>query len=236
MIPVSYDLHIHTCLSPCGDNDMTPANIVGMASLKGLDVIAITDHNSVLNCEAAMKYGEAFGVLVIPGMELTTEEEVHVVCLFPSLKDALGFGEYVDTKLIRIPNDPNIFGHQYIMDEDEQITGELPDLLINATAISFFDVAAALVPYHGLMIPAHLDKSSTSLISNLGFIPPESTFRTFELKKMSSLHALRKEHPYLNDCKVITSSDAHYLEHINEAQNTLNVSAKNIEAVLDALR
>ena len=95
MQPLSYDLHIHTCLSPCGDNDMTPANIVGMAALKGLDAIAITDHNSSLNCPAAMKLGEAYGVLVIPGMELTTEEEAHVVCLFPALENALAFSEYV---------------------------------------------------------------------------------------------------------------------------------------------
>lgn len=236
MIPVSYDLHIHTCLSPCGDNDMTPANIVCMAQLKGLDVIAITDHNSVLNCEPAMKYGEAFGVLVIPGMELTTEEEVHVVCLFPTLEKALGFGRYVDERLIRVPNDPKIFGHQYIMDEDEQIKGELPDLLINATSIGFSDVASALAPYDGVMIPAHLDKSSTSLISNLGFIPPDSTFHTFELKKMASLHGLRKAHGYLNGCNVITSSDAHYLEHINEAVNTLNVNDKSIEGILEVLK
>lgn len=235
MIPVSYDLHIHTCLSPCADNDMTPPNIVGMAALKGLDVIAITDHNSVLNCEAAMKCGEAYGVTVIPGMELTTEEEVHVVCLFPTLKDAMAFGRYVDERLMRVPNNPEIFGHQYIMDEDEHVLGELPDLLINATSIGFSDIASALIPYNGVMIPAHLDKSSTSLISNLGFVPPDSEFKTFELKKMSSLHGLRKEHPYLNDCKVITSSDAHYLEHINEAVNTLNVEEKTIKSILSAL-
>ena len=91
MIPLYYDLHIHSCLSPCGDDDMTPANLVGMAAVKGLDVIALTDHNSCKNCPAAMYHGANYGVTVIPGMELTTEEEVHVICLFPTLKDALAY-------------------------------------------------------------------------------------------------------------------------------------------------
>ena len=109
MINLSYDFHIHTCLSPCGDNDMTPANIIGMAALKGLDAVAITDHNSALNCEAAMKCGECYGVLIIPGMELTTEEEAHVVCLFPALENALAFSSYVYERLLPIKNKPDIF-------------------------------------------------------------------------------------------------------------------------------
>ena len=86
MIPLFYDLHIHSCLSPCGDDDMTPANLVGMAAVKGLDVIALTDHNSCRNCPAALYHGKNYGVTVIPGMELTTAEEVHVICLFPHWK------------------------------------------------------------------------------------------------------------------------------------------------------
>ena len=95
MIPLYYDLHIHSCLSPCGDDDMTPANIAGMAAVKGLDVIALTDHNSCKNCPAILKHGEEYGITVIQGMELTTSEEVHVVCLFPALGDAMAFDGYV---------------------------------------------------------------------------------------------------------------------------------------------
>ena len=112
MIPLYYDLHLHSCLSPCGDDDMTPANIVGMAAVKGLDVIALTDHNSCKNCPAAMKHGEEYGVTVIPGMELTTSEEVHVVCLFPELNDALDFDQYVYERILPIKNKKNIFGEQ----------------------------------------------------------------------------------------------------------------------------
>lgn len=233
--PFSYDLHIHSALSPCGDNDMTPGNIVGMSALKGLNVIALTDHNSSRNCPAAMKLGEELGVMVIPGMELTTEEEVHVVCLFPDLDAALSFNDVVDARLRRIENKPAIFGHQYLMDENDVITGELESLLINATTIGFDEVPSALAPFGGIMVPAHLDKSTTSLISNLGFVPPGSTFTTFECKKLSNLHSLRNDHPYLKECRVITDSDAHYLQDINEAVNYLELEELSIPKVLQYL-
>jgi len=214
---------------------MTPANIIGMAALKGLDVIAITDHNSSLNCPAAMELGQEYGVLVIPGMELTTEEEAHVLCLFHTLKDALAFSEYVYSVLLPVKNDPVIFGHQYVVDRDENIKAEIENLLINATSIGFSDVFEAIKPYNGVMIPAHVDKSTTSVISNLGFIPPDSNFKTFECKNMANLHRFRHDHPYLQNCKVITDSDAHYLEHINEAVNTITVREKTIDAILEYL-
>ena len=125
MIPLYYDLHIHSCLSPCGDDDMTPANLVGMAAVKGLDVIALTDHNSCRNCAAAMRHGEICGVTVIPGMELTTSEEVHVVCLFPSLENAMSFDQFVYERILPIQNRPDIFGRQQILDEQDQVTGEV---------------------------------------------------------------------------------------------------------------
>ena len=134
MIPLFYDLHIHSCLSPCGDDDMTPANIAGMAAVKGLDVIALTDHNSCKNCPAAMHHGAAYGVTVIPGMELTTEEEVHVICLFPSIEDALAFDALVYEKIMPVPNREDIFGRQQIMNEKDEVTGKVEHLLINATS------------------------------------------------------------------------------------------------------
>ena len=99
-----YDFHIHSCLSPCGDDEMTPANLVGMAKVKGLDVIALTDHNSCRNCPAAIVHGEQYGITVIPGMELCTVEEVHVICLFPDLPSALAFDAYVYERLLPIRN------------------------------------------------------------------------------------------------------------------------------------
>ena len=235
MIPLYYDLHLHSCLSPCGDDDMTPANIVGMAAVKGLDVIALTDHNSCKNCPAAMKHGEELGVIVIPGMELTTSEEVHVVCLFPTLEDALAFDRYVYEHLLPVRNKEHIFGKQQIMNENDEETGRVEYLLINATDISFDQVDALVSSYHGISYPAHLDKSTTSLISNLGFIPPESTFRCAEVHDLTKLHMLQKTNPYLKTCKIVSSSDAHYLWDMNEPNYQIFAESKSIKDILKAL-
>ena len=137
MVNLTYDLHIHSCLSPCGDDDMTPGNIVGMAAIKGLDVIAVTDHNSCKNCPAVMKLAEQFGVLAIPGMEINTSEEVHAVCLFPTLEQALHFDAYVYDRLMKFPNKETVFGKQQICNEEDEVIGTEPYLLINSADISF---------------------------------------------------------------------------------------------------
>ena len=198
-----YDLHIHSCLSPCGDDDMTPANIAGMAAIKGLDVIAVTDHNSCRNCPAVMAAAEEYGVLAIPGMEINTSEEIHAVCL--------------------------------IYNTEDQICGTIPNLLIQPAEISFDQLWELVRGYGGVMFPAHIDKQANSLLYNLGAIPPDSRFRTAEMKDLKNLHRLRREHPYLEHCRVISNSDAHYLEHIHEPELTLQVSDKTIKDVLKAL-
>ena len=230
-----YDLHIHSCLSPCGDNDMTPGNIVGMATIKELDVIALTDHNSCRNTPAAKKIADAYGIILIPGMELTTSEDVHVVCLFSCVEDALEWNDFVDTKRNLIPNDPAIFGDQLRLNEDDQVIGHEENLLINATNISFDECYDLITEHKGIMIPAHIDKDTTSLMSNLGFVPPDSKFKTIEVKNLSNLHQIKKDNPYLEGCRVITDSDAHYLEHIHEPEYSLAVKERSIEAVLEAL-
>lgn len=235
MISLSYDLHIHSCLSPCGDDDMTPGNIVGMAAVKNLDVIALTDHNSCKNCPGFMKAAKDYGIIGIPGMELCTAEEVHVICLFQSLEDAMKFDEYIYDQLIHFPNDENIFGKQQIYNEEDEIIDNEPSLLINATNIPFHHVYELINKYHGIMIPAHIDKNSNSLLSNLGFIPPESKFTCVELKDMNHLHSLRKTHPYLKENKIITNSDAHYLEHMNEPVNYIYTKSCEIKDILEAL-
>ena len=235
MIPLHYDLHLHSCLSPCGDNESTPGNIVGMAAIKGLDVIALTDHNTCKNCKATMAIGEQFGITVIPGMELTTSEEVHVLCLFYTLEDAMKFDAFIEPRILNIPNNPSVFGDQFICDENDEVCGSFPTLLISATDISFDKVDDYVAKFNGVMIPAHIDKNSFSLMSNLGFVPPDSDFKCFELADMSNLHKLQNSNPYLKNCNVITDSDAHYLENINEAVNTLYAESKSIKDVLDSL-
>lgn len=236
MVNLTYDLHIHSCLSPCGDDDMTPGNIVGMAAVKGLDVIALTDHNTCRNCPAAMAIGQQYGVMVIPGMELTTIEEVHAVCLFPTLQAALQFDAFVYERLIKFPNREEIFGRQLLYNEEDEIAGTEPMLLISSVNISFDELWDLVCSYDGVMFPAHIEKSANSLIANLGFVPPDSKFKTAELKDLKKLHSVKQTNPYLETCRIISNSDAHYLEDIQEPELTMLVQEKCVEAVLAWLR
>lgn len=216
MAKLSYDLHIHSCLSPCGDDDMTPANIVGMAKVIGLDLIALTDHSTCKNCPAFAAAAEAYGMKVLFGMELTTSEEVHVLCYFASLPDAMAFDALVYEQLPDIPNTPALFGNQYIYDENDQICGTEEKLLISATAIPFGRVYDLVSGFHGIMVPAHINKPTTSLLGNLGFIPPDSKFSCVEVKDLSQWDTLKEQFPYLKKCNVLSSSDAHDLNTLRE--------------------
>lgn len=235
MISLNYDLHIHSCLSPCGDDDMTPANITGMAALKGLDVIAVTDHNSCGNCPAVLAAAKEYGILAIPGMELCTSEEVHAVCLFSELEQAMDFDRYVHQRLMPIANNEKIFGRQLLYDLEDQIAGTEPLLLISGAEISFEGLWELVRSFSGVMFPAHVDKNANSLLSNLGFIPPDSRFRTVEVKDLKKLHGLKRDHPYLETCRIISNSDAHYLDQIHEPELALQVKERSNEAVIQAL-
>ena len=135
-----YDLHIHSCLSPCGDDDMTPNNIAGMGVLNGLNIMALTDHNTTKNCPAFFKAAKKQGIIPIAGMELTTAEDIHVVCLFPTLELAMEFDSFVEAHRIPIPNRTDIFGFQQIMNENDEVVGEEANLLSMATDIMIDDV------------------------------------------------------------------------------------------------
>ena len=235
MIKLSYDLHIHSCLSTCGDEDITPANIVNMAKLLGLDVIAVTDHNSCKNLPAVYSYAKRNNIIVIFGMELCTMEEVHVLCYFRTLEDALAFDAYVYESLIKLTNNEVIFGKQEIYNDEDHMIGKEPKLLINATNISFNSLDKLMERYKGVYVPAHVDKGSNSLLSNLGFVPPEVSFGCVEINDVKKTDELCRMHPYFNKCKIITNSDAHTLADINEAINYINAGERSREAVLEAL-
>lgn len=233
MINLRYDLHIHSVLSPCGHEDMTPFNIVSMAALKELDVIALTDHNSCKNCPPFVKHGHDIGIIAIPGMELCTVEEVHVLILFYNLESAMLFDEYVEKRLIPVKNKEEIFGSQIIMNDMDIEVGKVDNLLINATTISFFEVYDLVKKFQGVMIPAHIDKMSHSLISNLGFVPMDSKFTAFEVKDKDNIENILNKNSNLRDCKVLINSDAHYLEDINEPIHWFYANDRSIKEVLD---
>ena len=230
-----YDLHIHSCLSPCGDMDMTPNNLVNMAKLLGLDVIALTDHNTSRNCEAAIEVGREIGLLVIPGMELTTAEDIHAVCLFPDLEKALKWDEYVDSHRIKVKNRPEIFGRQVIMNSNDEETGEIEHLLLPATEIGIMDAHRIAGEFGGICYPAHIDRDSLSILSVLGEIDESCGFTTAELADISKLPQLKQQHPILEKMNIITCSDAHYLQNMREAENTLELKELTAQCVLEAL-
>lgn len=217
------DLHIHSCLSPCGDDDMTPANIAGMGIINGLGIMALTDHNTSKNCPAFFKAAKAHGLIPVAGMELTTSEDIHMVCLFRTLEDAMEFDRFVESRRIEFPNDPDIFGHQYIMDEADNILGEEPDLLINAADISLEEAFEEVIKRGGVAYPAHIDRQSNGIIAVLGTFPPEPHFTAYELNDGNSDGEYRERFPMIKPLSRAVSSDAHYLWDISEAKFSLKL-------------
>lgn len=235
------DLHIHSCLSPCGDDEMTPANIAGMAVINGLNIVALTDHNSSKNCPAFFKQAKALGIIPVAGMELTTAEDIHVVCLFRELEDALKFDEFVDGKRIKIKNKPDIFGHQHIRDENDDICGEVEDLLINAAMLSLEEAFAEVLRRGGVCYPAHIDRQSNGIISTLGTFPEDPAFTAYELNDADSDEEYREKFPIIKGLARAVSSDAHYLWDISEAKFSVELddepysSSKVRNALIDYL-
>jgi PHP family Zn ribbon phosphoesterase len=233
--PLYYDLHLHSCLSPCGDEEMAPGNIAGMAALCGLQAVALSDHNTCGNCAPFLAAARAVGLIALPGMELTTREEVHVLCLFPGLPEAEAFAAYVYARLPDIPNDEAVFGPQLFTGDGDAPQGREPRLLLSAADVGLYDTAALVRAHGGLAIPAHIDRPSFSLLANLGFYDPAMNFPVMELSHRADETALRAAHPELEGVRFIRNSDAHRLEDIRDAQNALHVGVPTAEGVLGAL-
>lgn len=213
-----YDLHIHSCLSPCADNDMTPANIAGMGTLAGLNIMALTDHNTVKNCPAFFKAAKKNGIIPIAGMELTTAEDIHVVCLFEHLEEALVFGDEVEKHRMLIKNRTDIFGEQLVVDELDNLIGVEENLLSNATSIAYDDVPELVSRFNGICYPAHIDRQTNGVIYTLGTFPETPFFGCAELHDGGKRQELLEKYPVLEDKKIIIGSDAHYLWDIRDKQ------------------
>lgn len=211
------DLHIHTVLSPCGDLLMTPQNIIDRALEIGLDIIAITDHNSAKNVVTAVELAADTELTIIPGMEVETKEEVHLVCLFPSLDKILKWQGIVEKDLPEIENNEEAFGPQLITDlEDEYIKKE-SKLLLQATTLSVEEVVSKVRDLAGIVIPAHVDKNNYSLIYNLGFINPDLDISGVEISKNMSKEDAQMEFEQLNNYSLLSNSDAHYLDDLKKS-------------------
>lgn len=230
---LAYDFHIHTAASPCGDEWMSPNNIVNMALLKELDIIAITDHNTCANVKAVMDVAKSTPLVVIPGLEVETSEEFHMIVLLPSLEQAIEMEKIVCEHLPAIKNRKEIFGNQTIYNHKDEIVGEIDQLLLTATALSVYEVVEIVNKIGGVCYPAHIDRASYSIISNLGFIPPDLNIQNIEISRHTDKKIFQASHPSM---RVIQSSDAHYLEDIFERQSFMKVKQNTVYDWIELLK
>lgn len=215
-----YDLHVHSCLSPCADDDMTPNNIAGMAAIKGLQIVALTDHNTTKNCRAFYAAARRNGIIPIAGMEMTTAEDVHLVCLFPTLEAAEEFDAAYQQYRVLYKNRPDIFGEQPILDENDEKIGEEENLLLNASTLSIDEAYALLGQYGAVVFPAHIDRDENGIIAALGWLPETPHFECVEFRDNANVESYSKMYD-LDGKRILTDSDAHYLWDISEAENYL---------------
>jgi hypothetical protein len=238
------DLHNHSCLSPCGSLDLSPRLLAELAADRGVKVLALTDHNSSLNCPAFAKVCPRYGIIPIFGMEATTQEEIHVLCLFTSLEASLAWGEYIYSILIPFPNDPEKAGDQVYVDEEDNIEGEVEYFLPNAVDLSIEGIGPKAAAYGGLVIPAHVDRPAFSMVSQLGVIvkgpwaalecvriPPKTLAPPSMPGTGDPIDTGYLDTGYLDTLgyPLTTSSDAHYPEHVARRPFELDIGAEELQ-------
>ena len=227
------DTHIHSCLSPCASDEMTPNNIVNMAMLKGLNLIAVTDHNTAGNLRAVLNAAEGTELCVIPGLELESSEEVHTLAYFDALENAEALGRAIYPYLPDTPNNPRFFGAQILMDGADNILSEEPKLLIQPLELSIDELVPLIREFGGEAVPAHIDRPSHGLIPLLGFISPYLGIKTAEISA-SGISSGFKEHP--SELLTLTASDAHNLGDIFEPIHQIKLSQNSPAAFLEAVK
>ncbi len=221
------DLHIHSCLSPCGDALMTPNNIVKMAALKGLNMIAVCDHNTCRHLPAIEKVANEIGISLLPGIEITTREEVHLLGYFRTVLEAVSFSDAIYPRLPGIQNKPEFFGAQSELDSGDEPVREEPKLLISALDLSIDELTAMLRERGALAVPAHINRPGNGILDALGFLPPNLDFRVLEISKNLPID------PGYETYKHLHASDAHYIQDIFEREFRIPLSAPTPDAFFD---
>jgi 3',5'-nucleoside bisphosphate phosphatase len=209
------DLHMHTCLSPCAGLDMYPSALVKRAAAEKLDVIAICDHNASENVRHVIQAARGRELIVLPGMEITSREEVHLLALFDKIDGLQALQEIVYSHLPGM-NDESRFGCQAIVNELDEVEGFNERLLIGATELPLADWVRSIHDLGGLTVASHIDRESFSVISQLGFVDPEIPFDALEISGRTGLVGARKRYPELAGYPFLTSSDAHRCEEIGK--------------------
>ncbi len=238
---VRSDFHMHSCLSPCGDLSMSPATIALVLKKRGVRLAALTDHNSAQNCPAFAHACARHGILPLFGIEAQGQEECHILCLFATVEKALALGDILYEAMPPVMNIPEKMGDQVYVDENEDIIGEVDKFLITSADLPLDEIAHITIELGGIVIPAHVDRPSYSLSSQLGSIP-DGPWAALEITAMPQEETARKLNT--RDYPLITSSDAHYIEHIGrrafdldiqEDALTLSDGSVNLETIRAAL-
>ena len=224
-----YDFHIHSCLSPCADMDMTPHSIAGMSYINGLNAIAVADHNTARNIRAVTKAAEQYGVCVVPAIEAESAENIHLLCLFPDIESAEDMGNLLEENLPPIKNRPDIFGEQWIMNECDEKTGEIEKLLINATMLSIDEIKAEVEKRGGVCMAAHIDREKNGIVATLGCVPDYLNFKTLEISRKAGDFSREEKYKYIVD------SDAHRLTDISEKINFMEVGEITVGEIIKKL-
>ena len=228
------NLHMHTCLSPCAELDMHPASLVKESLSQGLDVIAICDHNASENVQYVLNAAQGSDLVVIPGMELATREEVHLVALFDSLRELMSLQETVYANLSG-RNDEDASGIQAIVNEAGEVEGFNEHLLIGATALSLNEAVDLIHSLGGLAIASHIDRQAFGIISQLGFVPPDVPFDALEVSAGLGIAQARVRYPELKGYQLITSSDAHFISDIGRASTRMFMEGPSFPEIRQAL-
>jgi len=224
------DLHNHSCLSPCGSLDMSPCVLAETAAEKKIEILALTDHNSSLNCPAFDYHCKRVGIIPLYGMEVTTQEEIHVVTLFTVLEAAMTFSEYIYSIITPFLNNPEKTGDQVYVDYDDDIIGEVEYFLPNAADISVNTIGLKAQEFNGIVIPAHIDRPAFSMTSQLGVVVqgPWAAMECVRIPPLSIFGNLASPLLDTYNYPLITGSDAHYIEHIGRRPFSLDITAEEL--------
>lgn len=230
------DLHVHSLLSPCAAVEMTPRNIVWHAVQHEVDIIAITDHNACDNVVAALEAAKGTEVTVLLGMEVESKEEAHLIVLFEKMRQLKAWEQFIKSHLSGRLNDAERFGAQFIVDAEDNFIAEKTELLLTSLTVGVSEITSQVKNLGGICIASHVDRPTYSIISQLGFIPPDVDLAAVEVSRNMSIAHAAERIPAIGRLPVITASDAHVMDDfVNGPKTTFYLEQPTIEEIRQAL-